>query len=275
MTLRPSNRPTLSSTVSTLLARPALVLLALSLASGAARAHDIVLVPDKSGLTVRYGHPADWLPVDGEKLLELSVQGADGASTDRHGALKRRGLDLLLGQGSLRGATLVSARYDNGLWVQLPPGADGKAQWRNSSRFLTPSASSVLLSVKFAKAWSATAADDAVFKRQVGHLLELVPQKNPLSLKPGEMLPVRVLFNGKPLVDAGIENSNLVVKLPEDKIPRYRTDANGIAQVPLRANGINTLAVDLERTNDSSLPGGALAAPADKLLAVATFTFVR
>ena len=56
---------------------------------------------------------------------------------------------------------------------------------------------------------------------------------------------------------AGIENSNLVDKLPEDQIPRYRTDASGIAQVPLRAKGINTLAVDMERPNDASLPGTA------------------
>ena len=253
----------------------AIAALALTFAASSARAHDIVLVPDRGGLTVRYGHPKDWLPVDIEKLLELQVQGADGSATDRHDALKRRGLDMLLPAGSLRGPTLVAARYDNGLWVQLPSSANGKAQWRNTSRFMTPAASSVTLSVKFAKAWSATAADDAVFKRPVGHLLELVPQQNPLALKAGAMLPVLVLFDGKPLPGAGIENSNLVGKLPEDQIPRYRTDASGIAQVPLRAKGINTLAVDMERPNDASLPGTARAAPADKLLMVATFTFVR
>lgn len=247
----------------------------LTLLAAPAQAHDIVLVPQAGGLTVRYGHPHDWQPVDHEKLLELQVQGASGTPADRHDALKRKGLDMLLAPADLKGPALVAARYDNGLWVELPPGADGKSQWRNTSRFMTPSAKGVTLSVKFAKGLAAGAKDETLYKRQVGHLLELVPQKNPLALKPGETLPVLVLFDGKPLADAGIENSNLVDKLPEDKIPRYRTDASGMAQVPLHARGVNTLAVDLERPNDASLPGGAQAAPADKLLMVATYTFVR
>ncbi len=253
----------------------AAAVLALVLSPRPAEAHDIVLVPQGGGLTVRYGHPLDWLPVDHEKLLELQVQGAAGTVSDRHGALKRKGLDMLLAPAALAGPALVAARYDNGLWVELPAGPDGKAAWRNSSKFMTPEAKSVTLSVKFAKALAAGANDDTLFKRQVGHLLELVPQKNPLALKAGELLPVLVLFDGKPLADAGIENSNLVDKLPEEKIPRYRTDANGIAQVSLRPRGVNTLAVDLERPNDASLPGGARATPADKLLIVATYTFMR
>jgi nickel transport protein len=240
-----------------------------------AQAHDIVLVPQAGGLTVRYGHPHDWQPVDPEKLLELQVLGPAGAVIDRHDALSRKGLDMLLAPAALAGPALVAARYDNGLWVELPAAADGKPQWRNTSRFMTPQARAVTLSVKFAKALAAGAADDTLFNRRVGHLLELVPQKNPLALKAGDMLPVLVLFDGQPLAGAAIENSNLVDKLAEDKIPRWRTDASGIAQVPLRGRGVNTLAVDLERVVDASLPGSERAAPANRLLIVATYTFVR
>ena len=37
--------------------------------------------------------------------------------------------------------------------------------------------------------------------RKVGHGLELVPLKNPAQLKVGDVLPIQVLFNGKPLSD--------------------------------------------------------------------------
>ncbi len=37
------------------------------------------------------------------------------------------------------------------------------------------------------------------FDRELGLELELVPEKNPYALKPGEALPVRLLYKGKPL----------------------------------------------------------------------------
>ncbi len=40
--------------------------------------------------------------------------------------------------------------------------------------------------------------------RAVGHTLEIVPEKNPSQLKPGDSLPVRVLFRGKPLAGAAV-----------------------------------------------------------------------
>ena len=40
------------------------------------------------------------------------------------------------------------------------------------------------------------------FDRPAGMLLELIPEKNPYALKPGEELPVRLLYQGKPLPGA-------------------------------------------------------------------------
>jgi uncharacterized GH25 family protein len=42
----------------------------------------------------------------------------------------------------------------------------------------------------------------APFDRPVGMTLELIPEKNPYTLKPGEELPVRLLYQGKPLEGA-------------------------------------------------------------------------
>lgn len=237
-------------------------------------AHDIVLVPSASAsaLTVRYGHPGDWLPVDVEKLLTLMRFDGKGNAMEVIGATRPQGLTREL-RGA-RGAALYAARYDNGLWIRLP-GETGKPVFRNASRFMIPEGTEPLASIKFAKALQASPGDDLLFKKEVGHLLELIPQRNPLALPPGSALPVLVRFNGQPLAGAGIEVSNLVDKIPEEKIVRYATDADGIARVTVRAKGLNVLAVDLQAPNDGRLGPHARALPVDKVMMVATYAFVR
>lgn len=240
----------------------------------AAFAHDVVLVPAKDRVTVRYGHPGDWLSIDDEKLLDFGASDATAKPVYLQDKLKRRGLELLLHRHSTA-PVLFSARYDNGLWLKLPGAPGAKEQWRNASSLMLPGASDSMASLKFAKGAVLTAADTTVYKQQLGHLLELIPQANPATLKAAQTLPVLVRFNGKPLAGAGIEVSDLVTVKAEDKIARYQTDANGIAQVPLRPRGLNVLAVDVQHPNDGSLGPAAKALPVDRFQLIATYAFVR
>lgn len=45
--------------------------------------------------------------------------------------------------------------------------------------------------------------------KPVGLSLEIVPERHPLALKPNEALPLRILFNGKPLPGALVKLNNL------------------------------------------------------------------
>jgi nickel transport protein len=242
-----------------------------------ATAHDIVLVPERGGVTVRYGHAQDWQVVDQRKLLEVQTFQTPGAPVEQLDALKPSKLNYLLAPSKLVAGQpfLVAARYDNGLWSRPKTTAGEKPKARNASRFMMPVADTVTNNLKFAKAISTAPTDEVLYKRTLGHVLELVPQKNPATLKAGEMLDVLVLLQGKPLAGAGIEVSNLVDKIDEDKIKRYTTNAAGIASVPLRAKGVHMLGVDVEKPNDGSLGDVAKAVGADKFVLVATFTFVR
>ena len=239
------------------------------------QAHDLVLMPITNGeLRVRFGHPQDWQPVDAEKLLEVQTIDAAGQTIDRHDALKRRALDLVMPLQPPNGALLTAARYDNGLWLALPARDGGPPRYRNASKFMLPEGTDPLLAVKFAKGIVLQPDDETLYRKTVGHRLEIVPQKNPLNLNGDETLPVLVQFNGRPLADAGIEVSDLETKIAEDKIVRYRTDANGIAQVRLR-RGLNVLAVDHTVPNDGSLGEAARALPVDKGALIATYAFQR
>jgi dipeptidyl aminopeptidase/acylaminoacyl peptidase/uncharacterized GH25 family protein len=82
---------------------------------------------------------------------------------------------------------------------------------------------------------------DETVARPVGMKLEIVPLRNPTSVRPGEKLAVRVLFDGKPLgnvqvaaVTDGFSKENVP---DEDFSFTTRTSYEGIAQVPLLAPG--------------------------------------
>jgi uncharacterized GH25 family protein len=75
--------------------------------------------------------------------------------------------------------------------------------------------------------------------RIVGLPLEIIPLRNPLALKVGDTLAVRVLFRDKPLADA-----ILGWNLPDDgEAPRgtVRTDTKGEALVPIGKTGLMTI----------------------------------
>lgn len=76
-----------------------------------------------------------------------------------------------------------------------------------------------------------SAGDD----RELGLTLELVAEKNPYGLRAGTELPVRLLYEGKPLEGA------LVTALPhgpaQDKLSR-RTDRKGRVRLPLPYGGV-------------------------------------
>ena len=76
--------------------------------------------------------------------------------------------------------------------------------------------------------------EDKGFDRVLGLVLELVPEANPAGLRPGADLPVRLLYQGKPLARA------LVVAIPrenpEEKVAA-RSDARGRVRLRLPRGG--------------------------------------
>lgn len=237
------------------------------------QAHDLVLVPEPSGnLTVKFGHPNDWQHADKERLLDLQVEGEGTASKPLASTLKGKGLNLAAAHVMTAGkASLVTGRYDNGLWVTMP-GTAGKDVYLNSTKAMVPDAKSTMSAIKFAKALYAVPGDTAVYKREVNHLIELIPQKNPADVKAGGTLPVLVKFAGKPLANAGVEVTDSTTKTVEGQA-KFTTDASGIAQVPIKRVGLNVLSVDYDQANDGSLGTAMKALPVDKIAMIATYAF--
>lgn len=73
------------------------------------------------------------------------------------------------------------------------------------------------------------------YDRRVGLPLELVPEKNPFLLPPGEDLPLLLLYRGKPVAGVRVQARN--PRRPEESVSG-RTDANGRVRLRLASGGV-------------------------------------
>ena len=87
--------------------------------------------------------------------------------------------------------------------------------------------------------------------RTLGLALELVAEKNPYLLAPGESLPLRLLASGQPLAGAQVVARSRAA--PERAIV-LRTGADGRVELPLDADGLWLIkAVHIERLENDPL----------------------
>lgn len=89
---------------------------------------------------------------------------------------------------------------------------------------------------KFAKSLLVAGRPDDFYKQPLGLLIEIVPLADPYTLHEGAVLPVRVLFRGKPAPDLQLEAA--WAGDGEKKIQVVgRTDAEGRIEIPLTKAG--------------------------------------
>jgi len=77
-------------------------------------------------------------------------------------------------------------------------------------------------------------AADTAFSKPIGQVLELVPLANPLLLKAGDTLLVKVLFNKQPLVGVSVGAAHE----GSTKGVLVKTNAEGVANIVLRKSGV-------------------------------------
>ncbi|MFN0101072.1 MAG: DUF4198 domain-containing protein [Bryobacteraceae bacterium] len=100
---------------------------------------------------------------------------------------------------------------------------------------------------KYVKSLILAGKPDAYFRERTGLTIEIIPEIDPYSLRPGATLPVQVLFRGAPAVDVAVESAWLVNGKSEMLVVG-RTDANGRVTIPVKAAGPHRLhAIVMER----------------------------
>lgn len=91
------------------------------------------------------------------------------------------------------------------------------------------------------------------FSRVAGHPLEFMPENDPATLRSGDTLAVRLLFQGRPLADARAHagavrwSAGAAVTHEVAKDVELRSDVNGVIRVPIMTGGlwnVRTIQID-------------------------------
>lgn len=210
-----------------------------ALAAGPARAHDFWIEPssftpapgDLVQLTLRVGQnlEGDTVPRNDALIERFAVVGDHGDTRvvgrdgqDPAGVIRREesGGALVVYRSLPSRVVLDVAKFES--YLEL----EGLPKVKAGPEFYS----------RCAKAFVAVGGKgSAAFTRPAGLRLEIVPEADPYALAQGAPLPVRVLYEGKPLRNAMVVAFDLAsANAPQ----RIRTDAGGRARVALPRPGV-------------------------------------
>ncbi|MEO7786637.1 MAG: DUF4198 domain-containing protein [Sphingomicrobium sp.] len=224
--------------------------------SGAAVAHDFWLQPQSWQVApgkplpfvVEVGHGSfrqQW-GADGGHLLALNDLARGGAVDVRPlfkaggevphltRTFRREGLHIISLVSTNAVSNLPAIRFNDYLKAEgLTPAIDAR------TRSGTTNANGRELYSRRAKALvqvgRPSAQDDALATRPIGLTLEIVPLRNPYSLAADHILPVQILFEGRPLAGALVKLTSL--EFDAKPLEMIRSDGNGQAKFKIPAVG--------------------------------------
>jgi nickel transport protein len=189
-------------------------------------AHDAWIEKKDGQFIVLYGHGDKTETYDAAKVKEVKAYGIDGRIVQV--AVEKEGYPVII---KPKGKTaLISLFFDNGFWSKTPDG------YKNKPKKEAPDAVESFHSVKYSKAilrW------DDKFAKPLGVKMEIVPMKNPLSLKAGDNLPLKVFLDGKPVEGASVNAGGYH---RED----LKTDKNGTAEVKIEKSGFQIITAGIK-----------------------------
>ena len=234
--------------------RNILIIFVMVVISGAVQAHDFWLIPEsfspKSGQTIKIAaHTGDRFPegdspVTPDRLARFEIHSARG-KTDitpfRAGAkwseaevgLREPGSYVIAVELKPRPIQLEAGKFNEylaheGLSRILELRAKAKKENSEGREVYAKYAKSII---------HVGNKRDSLVTRPVGLKLEIVPERDPLTVLPGEKLPVRILFNGSPLANAQVASVSEGHGGKEDYSDITRTSYQGIALIPITRPG--------------------------------------
>jgi uncharacterized GH25 family protein len=208
----------------------------------AARAHFLWLDPpaapaqpgQPAGVTIGWGHGfPNSEDCDAAKIDKVRAMGPEGGTA----GLARRGELAYTLTPREPGCHLVLASYRPGFLTKTTQG------YKHQDKQGLPEALHCFRYDLRAKAL-VPAGRGGGCDRRAGDTLEIVPRSDPSQLRPGDTLPVLVLYQGRPLAGAGVRATHAGFSEQPNRFAwQGATDARGVALVPLTRSGLQMIAV--------------------------------
>ena len=252
---------------------PRLFFVVLVLLGAPAVAHDFWVQPNvywvapavATGMTLQVGHGTSRQrsPIPLRRVVRFEAVAPDGRATDLRGALRlggvtedgsfvleKPGAQMLVFQTDDRAQThLPSLRFNDYLRAEgLTPALDQRIRLgrmdRDGSENYSRCAKSIL------QIGPGGRGSQSQVTRPVGLPLEIVPERSPYATPRSSMLPVRVLYQGRPLGGALVK----LTRLENDAAPleTHLTDRAGRATFAMPSSGTWLLNVIWTRVQPSS-----------------------
>jgi len=196
--------------------------LCLALTAGVASAHDYWIEKKGDGYAAVYGHRDQRLEYDPAGLKKVTVYNAAGRQLDFKKEIQSRAI-IIHPTGA---ACLILADLESGYWTKTIYGLKNLPK-RKASRAIES-----FRAYHYSK--SIVSGGDAALKPVEGLKLDIIPLGNPLDMKAGDTLQLKVLFEGKPFSGTTVEGDH-------DKVGT--TDKEGVIRVKLK-NGRQLFTVE-------------------------------
>ncbi|MDI6775722.1 MAG: DUF4198 domain-containing protein [Syntrophales bacterium] len=181
-------------------------------------AHDVWMEKRNGDIGVLYGHGLKLDPYDPEKIKDVKGFDSKGKAVKVE-IVKRKESALISPKGE---AATIGMLFDGGYGVKTTEGSKKLTKREAKGNF------EIIESTRSYKYSKAMVGPSDVSSKPIGLRLEIVPQKNPFAIKIGETLPIKVLFEGKPLEGATIKAGCT----HERNLKEYSaTDKDGVANV--------------------------------------------
>jgi cobalt/nickel transport system permease protein len=188
-------------------------LLALLFLPVLSEAHEFWIEQKGKEFTVVFGHGTQREEFDVGKIKQVKAFDGDGKPITV--SQEKKGKDIFLRPSE--NPALMVAEIDNGYWSKTIYG------WKNLPKRKASRVVEALRSLNYSKvllSWG-----DGIQKPLEAVALAIIPLKNPFQMKPGEILPVKIIHQKKPLADVEVFGN--------DHAKVGTTDPEGIAKVLL------------------------------------------
>lgn len=206
-------------------------------------AHDVWVTTDKrpagAVAVINYGDTDKRELVDRSRIVDFDLITTAGATDLRKTLSPATAHSFpVLETGVLPASTggIISVSYDNGFWVTRP----GDQKETNTSPLMEPKAIEPHWTVKYGKHLIGPGSYSVPAKARG----EFSVTQDPFKLGVGKKLPVKVMIDGKPQPNVRVRYADGIEALSAEKIPFVKTNAEGIAEVPLERKGAYLITAD-------------------------------
>lgn len=191
-------------------------------------AHELWIEKRNGKAVLIYGHGAKIDPYDPQKVKEATAVDMKGSAVKVEISREKESASL----SPAGKPAVVTAFLDGGCWLKTTEG------WKNLCKREGQGKFSIVDAIKSRKYAKAMMDKCETVSKPMGMVFEIVPEKDPFTIKPGDSLPIKVLFDGKPVEGAVVNSGDFE---HSDSKKELKTDASGKATVVLAKPGLQKI----------------------------------